>query len=121
MKNKLLETIEKNNEEFEKTERGRVITKIIGCQKHGADKNEYIKLWDDLHNDDIYFIKEYYTQSRIKELEVLVKELQEKAKEAKKYPMFSSKGKLDNYNKGYNEAVDDIIQTLKDTIKELKS
>ena len=120
MKNKLIETIKKNDEEFEKTESGRVITKIIGCQKHGADKNEYIKLWDDLHNDDVYFIKEYYNQSRIKELEVLVEMIKGLKKDTKFYRSVRNDYKLYGEER-YNKAVNNIIEILKDTVKELKN
>ena len=63
------------------------------------------------------FLKEI----RIKELEVLIEILKKMKGDAIKYPFMSIEGKLDNYNKGYDKAFDNVIQILKDIIKKLKN
>ena len=69
---------------------------------------DYYKLFRPAHIDHI-------KKSRIKELEVLVKVIRKKGK------LWGSDNIESDWQIiGYNEAIDDIIQIIQDTIKELK-
>ena len=100
----LLETIKENNEGFNVKE----FEKILGgfCWYEDGGNGGYT--FEDVNG----FIKSHITKSRIKELEVLVEMIE---------------GEKDNWNgsgeyyANVSEALQDVIQTLQSTIKELKN
>ncbi len=98
--NKLLQTIKENDERF----------KRLYCLQSVMDIESQEN------------IKFYIVQSRIRELEVLVEMIKKMQKETYRPDMAngSRQIRLDE-NIGYNYALMHIIQSLKDTIKELKN
>jgi len=84
---------------------------------------ETVKVFSDknIPADFIKKIHSHLTASRILELKALAEELKKKKAEAKKFPMFSNKGVLDNYNKGYNQALTDTTTLINDIKKELSN
>ena len=110
MNNKLLKIIEKNDEEFDsrfslESRDGKCL-----CLKYGdapfasrtADKED---------------IMSHITQSRIKELGVLTEIIWKNRKNLE--GSFPSETSF-SFSSGYNQAIDNIVQELKDTIKKLK-
>lgn len=47
---------------FDEHSRLQVIQEVIGCQKHGSDFDEYVSLFNSIHNDDVYEIEKFIEQ-----------------------------------------------------------
>jgi len=100
--NKLLQTIKENDDGFEK----QGFTSSCECGRI-----------DDLDKSTIKEIKSHITQSRIKELEALV----EMVKGLKQFCGDDEPSERKIGVAIYNQALSDIIQIIKDTIKQLKT
>ena len=100
--NKLLETIKENDDGFNRRWTG---------HKDGLYTMKPVGT-EELRDN----IKSHFTQSRIKELEALIKMIWKKDK-----PWGGDSGKeSDRQVFGYNKAIADVIELLENTIKELK-
>ncbi len=55
-----------------------ILEEILGLQKHGANKERYVELWDSLMNDDEYALKEFIQEQITLAKEEGVKEERER-------------------------------------------
>lgn len=113
--NKLFKTICQNDEEFDKK---------FPCTQEGCDGNGSYPVQTSsgvecgqcqFHTEYLFPMKDHITQSRIKELVVLVEVVKDKRIDEGDY-----QGKQ-AYDVPMNQTLNDIIQTFKDTIKHLKN
>lgn len=116
--NNLLQTIKQNDEEFDKL-------------FYETYTDKYVTATFSSKNPTPEQIKSHITQSRIKELGALVEMIEKTRRRSYnerisrgEYPAnhFTPKDleRRESMVIGYNQAVDDIIQTLQNTIKELE-
>jgi hypothetical protein len=55
-----------------------VIQNIIGCKKHGNDFEEYVRLWEELYNDDKDEIENFISQELTRQKEEIIKMVETK-------------------------------------------
>jgi hypothetical protein len=127
--NKLLQTIKENNERFAEKYKDEFNYNWLEWIKMTDIKTgvNFNSFRDGIRSSTEYKLKSHITQSRIKELEALVGMLKNKKQTEFEHYHDEIEWQEKNrgtdsqlYNTGYEEALDDIIQTLQDTIKELK-